>query len=146
MNKGDIWGNWIIRQYLGGGGMGDVFLAINRETGTEVALKRVRRSPGAEGEEKIAAERMGAELEQRLCSIDPRVTKVYWFGDIEGDLAVEMEYIDGQDLASLLSNGPLEPGPAAVIPAELCEMLKNLRGLGVIHGDLKPKNVRIDSH
>ncbi len=145
MNRGDFWGHWTIIQYLGGGGMGDVFLAMNMETGKEVALKRVRRNPGPEGEEKIAAERMGAELEQRLCSIDPRVTKVFWFGDVEGDLAVEMEYIDGQDLASILSSGRMEPGRAAVIAAEICEMLKNLRGLGVIHGDLKPKNVRIDS-
>jgi len=146
MNKGDIWGRWIIRRYLGGGGMGDVFLAMNLETSGEVALKRVRRNPGPEGDEKIAAERMGAELEQRLSSIDSRVTKVFWFGDIDGDLAIEMELIDGEDLASLISSGPIEPGRAAVIAAEICDMLKNLRGLGVIHGDLKPKNVRIDSH
>jgi Protein kinase domain len=146
MNKGDIWGKWIVRQYLGGGGMGDVFLAMNLETSAEVALKRVRRNPGPEGEEKIAAERMGAELEQRLSSIDQRVTKVFWFGDVEGDLAIEMELIDGQDLASMLASGPMHPGRAAVVAAEICDMLKNLRGLGVIHGDLKPKNVRIDSH
>jgi hypothetical protein len=146
MNKGDIWGEWVIREYLGGGGMGDVFRAMNLASSVEVALKRVRRSPGAEGDEKIAAERMGAELEQRLSSIDPRVTKVFWFGDIDGDLAIEMELIDGQDLASMLASGPIEPGRAAVVTAEICDMLKNLRGLGVIHGDLKPKNVRIDSH
>jgi serine/threonine protein kinase len=146
MNRGDLWGKWIIRKYLGGGGMGDVFLAMNLETSREVALKRVRRNPGPEGEEKIAAERMGAELEQRLSEIDSRVTKVYWFGDVDGDLAIEMELIDGQDLASMLSSGPMEPGRAAVFTAEICDMLRNLRGLGVIHGDLKPKNVRIDSH
>jgi Protein kinase domain len=146
MNKGELWGKWVIRQYLGGGGMGDVFRAMNLETSRDVALKRVRRSPDPEGEEKIAAERMGAELEQRLGSIDPRVTKVFWFGDIEGDLAIEMELIDGHDLASMLPAGPLEPGRAAVIAAEICDMLRNLRGLGVVHGDLKPKNVRIDSH
>jgi tetratricopeptide (TPR) repeat protein len=145
MNKGDIWGKWAIRQYLGGGGMGDVFLALNLETSREVAVKRVRRSPGTEGDEKIAAERMGAELEQRLCSIDARVTKVFCFGDVEGDLAIEMEYVDGEDLAAKMARGPIEPGRAAVIAAELCQMLRNLRGLGVIHGDLKPKNVRINS-
>jgi eukaryotic-like serine/threonine-protein kinase len=143
MNSGEIWGKWVIRRYLGGGGMGDVFLALNLETSREVAVKRVRRSPGTEGEEKIAAERMGAELEQRLGEIDARVTKVFWFGDVEGDLAIEMEYIDGEDLAARLERGPLDAGRAAVIAAELCEMLRNLRGLGVIHGDLKPKNVRI---
>jgi hypothetical protein len=145
MNKGDLWGRWTILQYLGGGGMGDVFLAMNMETGAEVALKRVRRNPGPEGDEKIGAERVGAEHQQRLCEIDQRVTKVFWFGEIDGDLAIEMEYVDGQDLASLLTAGPLLPGRAAVIAVEICDMLKNLRGLGVIHGDLKPKNVRIDS-
>ena len=144
MNRGEIWGKWVIREYLGGGGMGDVYLAMNLENSTNVAVKRVRRSPGAEGEEKIAAERMGAELEQKLCLIDPRVTKVFWFGDVGGDLAVEMEYVEGEDLATRLARGSITPGRAAVIAAELCEMLLHLRECNVIHGDLKPKNVRID--
>ncbi len=144
MNRGDFWGKWVIRQYLGSGGMGDVYLAMNLENSTNVAVKRVRRSPGQEGEEKIAAERMGAELEQKLSLVDPRVTKVFWFGDVEGDLAIEMEYIEGEDLATRLARGPIPAGRAAVIAAELCEMLLHLRGFNVIHGDLKPKNVRID--
>ena len=144
MNRGEIWGKWIVRQYLGGGGMGEVYLAMNLENSANVAVKRVRRTPGLEGEEKIAAERMGAELEQKLSAIDSRVTKVFWFGEVDGDLAIEMEYVEGEDLATRLARGPIDPGRAAVIAAELCEMLHHLRGLNVIHGDLKPKNIRID--
>ena len=124
--------------------MGEVFLAHNEFAQRDVAVKRVRRPPGAEGDEKIHAERTGAELERKLCNIDARVTKVYWFGEISGDLAVEMEYVEGRDLSAILADGPLPPGRAAVIALELCEMLENLRANGVVHGDLKPKNIRID--
>ncbi|MDQ6678143.1 MAG: serine/threonine protein kinase [Acidobacteriota bacterium] len=145
MNPDDKWGGFRIIRYLGSGSMGEVFLAFNELQNREVAVKRVRRAPGAEGEEKIAAERMGAELERKMSGVDRRVTKVYWFGEIAGDLAVEMEYVDGRDLSVALHEGPLPAGRAAVIALELCEMLENLRLAGVIHGDLKPKNIRIDS-
>ncbi|MCU1260870.1 MAG: serine/threonine protein kinase, partial [Bryobacterales bacterium] len=155
MNPGDLWGPYRILHYLGSGAMGEVYFARNERERRDVAVKRVRRNPGAEGEEKIAAERLGAELEKRLSSVDRRVTKVHWYGALENDLAIEMEYIDGEDLSTALEKGPLPPGRAAVTALELCEMLENLRAFeteidgrhlsGVIHGDLKPKNVRIDS-
>lgn len=155
MNAGEIWGHYRILHYLGSGAMGEVYFARNEREGRDVAVKRVRRNPGVEGEEKLAAERLGAELEKQLSAIDRRVTKLYWYGDIEQDLAIEMEYIDGQDLSTVLTTGAIPPGRAAIIALELCEMLENLRAFetqidgrhlsGVIHGDLKPKNVRIDS-
>ncbi len=145
MNPGDRWGGFRIIRYLGSGAMGEVFLAHNELENRDVAVKRVRRPPGVEGEEKIAAERTGAELERRLSSVDQRVTRVYWYGEITGDLAVEMEYVEGRDLSAVISEGPVAPGRAAVIALELCEMLENLRVAGVVHGDLKPKNIRIDT-
>ena len=78
MNPGDKWGGFRIIRYLGSGAMGEVFLAHNEVEGRDVAVKRVRRAPGSDGEEKIFAERTGAELERRLSGVDPRITKVYW--------------------------------------------------------------------
>ena len=154
MNPGEQWGAFRVVHYLGSGSMGEVYLARNEREGRDVAVKRVRRNPGIEGEEKLAAERLGAELERQLSAVDRRVTKVFWYGEIAGDLAIEMEYIDGQDLSAALEAGPLPPGRAAVVALNLCEMLENLRAFeteldgrhlsGVIHGDLKPKNIRID--
>ncbi len=112
MNPGEVWGPYRIIYYLGSGAMGEVYFARNEREGRDVAVKRVRRNPGLEGEEKIAAERLGAELERQLSAIDQRVTKVFWYGDIQGDLAIEMEYIDGQDLSAALAKGPLPPGRA----------------------------------
>ena len=145
MNPGDKWGGFRIIRYLGSGAMGEVFLAHNEFAGRDVAVKRVRRAPGSDGEEKIFAERTGAELERRLSGVDPRITKVYWYGEILGDLAIEMEYVEGRDLSTIVSEGAVPPGRAAVIALELCEMLENLRVASVVHGDLKPKNIRIDS-
>jgi len=144
LNPGDKWGGFRIIRYLGSGAMGEVFLAHNELVGRDVAVKRVRRAPDRESEEKIAAERTGAELERRMSGLDPRITKVYWYGEISGDLAIEMEYVEGRDLSAVLNEGALPAGRAAVIALELCEMLENLRTAGVIHGDLKPKNIRID--
>ena len=148
MNPGDLWGPYRILHYIGSGAMGEVYFARVESDGREVAVKRVRRSPGPEGAEKLDAERSGAALEKQLSAIDPRVTKVFGYGEIAGDLFIEMEYVDGQDLSTLIDAGPIPPGRAAVIALELCEMLENLRAYetGVIHGDLKPKNIRIDSH
>ena len=147
MNPGDLWGPYRILGFLGSGAMGEVYFARVEADGREVAVKRVRRSPGPEGEEKLAAERMGAELESKLGDLDPRVTKVFSCTEIDGDLCIEMEYVDGEDLSGIIAGGPIPPGRAAVIALELCEMLENLRKFetGVIHGDLKPKNIRVDA-
>lgn len=152
MIRGQVYGEYEIVRSLGRGAMGDVYLAVNRETGSEIALKIVYNDP--DDAQIIEAESIGAELQKRLSGVDPRVVAVYRYGERNSDLFIEMEYIDGEDLSALLARGPLDPHRAARIAADLCEMLENLRAFtttigdkqftGVIHGDLKPRNIRID--
>ncbi len=60
------------------------------------------------------------------------------------DLGIEMEYVEGEDLFTILQRGPLEPAAAARIALALCDMLDNLgRVTPFVHGDLKPRNVRV---
>jgi tetratricopeptide (TPR) repeat protein len=76
------------------------------------------------------------------------------YGEMAGDLFIDMEFIDGEDLSALVARGPVNPGFAVHVARELCEMLENLRAFtttigdrqfhGVIHGDLKPRNIRIN--
>ena len=151
MNAGDFFGPYQIVRLIGRGAMGDVFLANHVEANRPVALKIVNQVNDAE---VFAAERLGAELQKRLRGADSRVVGVETYGEIAGDLFIEMEYIEGEDVSSLISRGPVNPGFAVHVARELCEMLENLQAFtttigsdrfaGIVHGDLKPGNVRID--
>jgi tetratricopeptide (TPR) repeat protein len=148
-------GKYEIRQKLGRGGMADVYLAQDTELGQVVALKLIEHSTDADTCAAIAAEMRGAVLQERLAAVDPRVVRVFGAGDLEGFFYVAMEYVDGQDLAELMRHGPLEVEFAADVALAVAETLENAHKLeaaidgknfsGMVHGDIKPKNIRIDA-
>ena len=154
MNVGDRYGPYQIIRLIGRGAMGEVYLAHNGQGNRQVALKVVYRGPDPEDQDVLNAERLGAELQKRLNGVDRRVVAVNTYGELAGDLFIEMEFIEGEDLSALIARGPVNPGFAVHVVKELCEMLENLRAFtttigdrqfhGIIHGDLKPRNVRID--
>jgi len=139
---------------LGRGAMGEVYLANDTDTKRQIALKLVYKGPHAEDQEIVDAERLGAELQKRLSGADRHVVNVTRYGEINGNLFIEMDYIEGEDLAAVLDRGPTQPGFAVHVVRELCEMLENLRTftttigdqqfVGIIHGDLKPRNIRLN--
>ena len=147
-------GKYGIVRKLGRGGMADVYLAQDTETGDTVALKLIEHATDPDTIAAIEAERRGAELQARLAHIDPRVVRVYGAGDADGFFFVAMEYIDGQDLAELMRRGPLALGFATEVGIAVAKTLDNAHNLriaidgkefrGVVHGDIKPKNIRID--
>jgi tetratricopeptide (TPR) repeat protein/predicted Ser/Thr protein kinase len=149
-------GKYEILRKLGRGGMADVYLAHDSENGGAVALKLIEHATDADTIDAIAAERRGAELQAHLAAIDPRVVRVYGAGDADGFFFVAMEYIDGQDLAELMRRGPLVVEFATEVAIAVAKTLDNAHNLqmaiggkdfrGVVHGDIKPKNIRIDAH
>lgn len=149
-------GKYEILRKLGRGGMADVYLAQDTETGGTVALKLIEHSTDQDTLDSIEAERRGAELQARLAAIDPRVVKVFEAGDVDQYFYVAMEYIDGQDLSELMRRGPLAVTFAADVAIAVAETLQNAHTLqvaidgkqfrGIVHGDIKPKNIRIDAH
>jgi len=75
----------------------------------------------------------------------PHVCRVYDVGESAGLLYLSMEYVDGEDLASLLKRiGRLPPDKALDIARELCAGLAAAHDRGVVHRDLKPANVMLD--
>ena len=129
--------------------------ARTRPRAALVALKLIEHAADADTRDSIEAERRGAELQARLAAIDPRVVRIYDAGDADGFFFVAMEYIDGQDLAELMRRGPLAPEFAADTAIAVAQTLENAHSLevnldgkdfhGIVHGDIKPKNIRIDA-
>ena len=135
-------GRFRIIALLGRGGMGEVYRAEDMKLGQQVALKFLPVSFAGD-----AAKLAGLYDEVRLGRqvSHPNVCRIYDVMEFEGHHFISMEYIDGEDLASLLRRiGKLPPAKALDIARDLCAGLAAAHGLGIIHRDLKPANVMID--
>jgi eukaryotic-like serine/threonine-protein kinase len=148
-------GDYQILEKLGRGGMADVYLAANLTNNQRIALKLVEMGPGEEAREIVEAERLGAEFQRRLSMVDPRVPRIHACGELEGYLFIEMEFVEGSDLSTLIASRDLKARDAAGIALELCGILRNAHAMSlqidgrelraIVHGDIKPKNIRIDA-
>lgn len=127
---------------LGSGGMGEVYRAEDLRLGQAVALKFLPRELGREAGRRdllFREVRLGRQVSH------PNVCRLYDVVEWEGHLFVAMEYVDGEDLASLIRRiGALPEGKVVELAREMASGLAAAHGLGVIHRDLKPANVMID--
>ena len=127
---------------LGRGGMGEVYRADDLKLGHPVALKFLSRK--LSGDPNLV-QRFYAEVRLARQVAHPNVCRVYDVGESDGLLYLSMEYVDGEDLASLLKRiGRLPPDKALDIARELCAGLAAAHDRGVVHRDLKPANVMLD--
>jgi hypothetical protein len=127
---------------LGRGGMGVVYRAEDLKLGHSVALKFL---PAEVLEDPVMLRYLYAEVRNARQVSHPNVCRVFDIGEHEGRHFLSMEYIDGEDLASLLRRiGRLPGGKALDISREICAGLAAAHDLGVIHRDLKPLNIMID--
>jgi serine/threonine protein kinase len=125
---------------LGKGGMGEVYRADDTKLGQAVALKFVRGTLSPDLLERLYAEvRIGRQVAH------PSVCRLYDVVEVEGQTFLAMEYVDGEDLASLLARiGRLPPDKALDIARDLAAGLAAMHDKGIVHRDLKPANVMID--
>jgi serine/threonine protein kinase len=129
-------GRYRIVDLAGRGGMGEVYRAEDFKLGQQVALKFVRFANDDLRQRLLTEVRLGREVAH------PNVCRIYDVVDLENEDCIVMEYVDGVELASLL---PVTHDRALHIAREICAGVAALHARGVIHGDLKPGNVMIDS-
>ena len=132
-------GRYEILQLLGEGGMGAVYKAMDHELGRPVALKLIR--PELAANPSILA-RFKQELLLAHRVTHKNVVRIYDLGDADGVKFITMEFVDGQDLRSLiLERKKFPPEDAVEIVQQVCRALEAAHSVGIIHRDLKPQNV-----
>jgi serine/threonine-protein kinase len=135
-------GRYRILTLLGRGGMGEVYRAMDLTLGQSVALKFL---PEEAARNQGLLERFHGEVRVARVVSHPNVCRVYDIGQVEGMPFISMEYVDGEDLASLLTRiGRLPADKAVETGRKLCAGLAAAHNRGVIHRDLKPQNIMIN--
>ena len=136
-----IAGRYRIFGLIGEGGMGEVYRADDTKLGQDVALKFL---PGAV-EREGGLDRFLSEVRLARQIAHPNVCRVYDVGEADGRHFLSMEFVDGEDLASLLRRiGRLPKEKAIEIGRQLASGLAAAHAQGILHRDLKPANVMID--
>jgi len=122
--------------------MGEVYRADDLKLGQPVALKFL---PREVDQDRGRLDRFLNEVRSALKVTHANVCRVHDIGEIDGQHYLSMEYVDGEDLASLLRRIGRLPGDKAVqIARQLCAGLAAAHEQGILHRDLKPANVMID--
>jgi serine/threonine-protein kinase len=137
-------GRYRIVGRLGKGGMGEVYRADDLKLGQPVALKFL-----PEEVDRDPARLMQLHTEVRMARqvSHPNVCRVYDVGEFDGHTFLSMEYVDGEDLASLLRRiGRFPEDRAIEVARQMCAGLAAAHDRGVVHRDLKPANIMLDGN
>jgi serine/threonine-protein kinase len=135
-------GRYRIVALLGRGGMGEVYRATDLTLGQSVALKFL---PEQAGRDQRLLERFHSEVRTARQVSHPNVCRVYDIGEAGGHPFISMEYVDGEDLASLLHRiGRLPADKALETARQICAGIAAAHDRSIIHRDLKPQNIMLN--
>jgi hypothetical protein len=135
-------GQYILKEKLGGGGMGEVFLAEHRLLKRLCAIKLIR-------PERAREAGMLARFEREVWTTaklrHPHTVGIYDYGHLDdGTFFYVMEYLPGLNLQQLVEHcGRLPPARAVYLLRQICGALHEAHGIGLVHRDIKPDNVLV---
>lgn len=133
-------GPYEIVEPLGRGGMADVYRAQDLRLNRSVAIKVVVNGPGVSADRR---ERFDREARAVARLDHPRVCRLYDVGHDRGLDYLVMDYLQGETLASRMARGPLPPHDAIEIACQIADALTHTHQHGLVHRDLKPRNVML---
>ncbi len=135
-------GRYQVIEELGKGGMGKVYKVFDTDIKEKVALKLLKSEIASDPE---TIERFSNELKFARKISHRNVCRMYDLGKAEGTHFITMEYVQGEDLKSMIRmTGTLGIGTVLSVGKQICDGLAEAHSLGVVHRDLKPTNVMID--
>ncbi len=133
-------GRYRVLGALGAGGMGEVYLAEDRELGRRVAIKLLG---GWLTRDAEFARRFEQEARTLASLSHPNIVTIYSVEHVSGTDFLTMELVEGMALDERIAAGPIPVGEAAGIARQIAEALRAAHAKGIVHRDLKPANVKI---
>lgn len=130
-----------IRSQLGKGGMGDVYLARDRNVNRDVALKVL---PADFASDRERLQRFKQEAQAAASLNHPNIAHVYEIGEFEGTHFIAMEFIDGQTLRDCIYVERAALTELLRYLQHVAEALAKAHAAGIVHRDLKPENIMIN--
>lgn len=141
--EGSTFAGFTIVRQLGSGGMGEVYLARHPRLPRQDALKVLRADVSADGEYRA---RFNREADAAASLWHPHIVAVHDRGEFDGQLWIDMDFVDGTDTVSLLRdrypNGMPGPEVTEIITA-VAEALDYAHERRLLHRDVKPANILI---
>jgi serine/threonine protein kinase len=138
--EGQQLGHFQLEEYVGGGGMGVVFRAVDTMLGRTVAVKVVAND--TTDEETLRRFRNEAQSAARLDH--PNIARVYYVGEDRGWYYIVFEYIDGINVRDLVAqSGPLSLEESLSYMVQVADALDHASERAVVHRDIKPSNILV---
>ena len=125
---------------LGAGGMGEVYLAEDSQLDRRVAIKFLTPESTADEQARrrlVREARAAAKLEH------PNICAIYEVGEAHGQSFIVMQYVEGETLAGLIQQRPLDLRESLNIAVQVADALSEAHSRGIVHRDIKPGNIII---
>jgi serine/threonine protein kinase len=135
---GTLLQHYRIRERLGAGGMGEVYLAEDTRLGRDVALKFLPAAAQADPERRG---RLMIEARAASALRSPHIAAIYDIGEHDGAVYLVMEYVEGTVLAERLRQGPLPIRDALGVGLQVADALSDAHARGIVHRDIKSGNI-----
>jgi tetratricopeptide (TPR) repeat protein/predicted Ser/Thr protein kinase len=139
---GEVTSHYRVLQRLGGGGMGEVYLAEDLRLHRQVALKMLRG-----GGDEAARHRLLREARVASALNHPNIAVIYEIDEIDGEDGrhsfIAMEYVAGQTLSEFARAHPLDVAEAVGLVRQVAEALAEAHDRGIVHRDVKSSNVMV---
>jgi serine/threonine protein kinase len=137
---GSTFGKYTLNRLLGKGGMGEVYEAYDSEKRRSVALKILAEQYSQDEQFRTRFQR---ESFAAAALQEPHVIPIHDWGEIDGNLYIDMRLVKGQTLHDAIAQGPIEPQRAVAIITQIAEALDAAHAEKLIHRDVKPQNIII---